>query len=284
MVSVDSSAVSFTCQSVVSQQPAAMQQLSSVIIMCLLLVAQSTLRRSSACVSAFAPPARVQRAQSTTNAKSASRLPAAAASTDEPLLTLEDGLHEDEQTIKKSRFIGLAMNCASWGAAQEFIAQVRADHPKARHVCFGFVAGVNPVQERASDDGEPTGTGGAPIIGAIKGENLSDVVCCVVRYSGGIKLGAGGLIRAYGGTARLALRVGPNKVLIPTSSVRVVTSSSNAGSVYQAIGKFGGSTSDECYNDKGDLEVTLTCESEFMEQLQNDIRDATKGEAIFEDE
>ena len=262
-----------------------MQHLSSVIIMCLLLVAQSTLRRSSACVSAFAPPATVQRAQSTTRAKSASRLPAAAAaSTDEPLVTLEDGLHEDEQTIKKSRFIGLAMNCASWGAAQEFIAQVRADHPKARHVCFGFVAGVNPVQERASDDGEPTGTGGAPIIGAIKGENLSDVVCCVVRYSGGIKLGAGGLIRAYGGTARLALRVGPNKILIPSSSVRVVTSSSNAGSVYQAIGKFGGSTSDECYNDKGDLEVTLTCESEFMEQLQDDIRDATKGEAIFEGE
>ena len=64
----------------------------------------------------------------------------------------------------------------------------------------------------------------------------------------------------------------------------VVTSSSNAGSVYQAIGKFGGSTSDECYNDRGDLEVTLTCETEFMDQLQNDIRDATKGGATFEDE
>lgn len=252
---------------------------STRYIMCLLLVARSALRRPSASVSAFAP---VQRCSS-----QRLRLHASASTTStsgEPLVTLEDGLHEDEQTIKKSRFIGLATNCASWGAAQEFIAQVRADHPKARHVCFGFVAGVNPVQERASDDGEPTGTGGAPIIGAIKGENLSDVVCCVVRYSGGIKLGAGGLIRAYGGTARLALRVGPNKILIPTKSVRVVTSASNAGSVYQAIGKFGGSTSDECYNDKGDLEVTLTCESEFMEQLQNDIQDATKGEAIFEDE
>lgn len=251
-------------------------------MMCLLLVGQTTLRRrSSVCVSAFAPPA--TRTITPVPTKSAASLHATA-SAGEPLVTLEDGLHEDEQTIKKSRFIGLAMNCASWGAAQEFIAQVRADHPKARHVCFGFVAGVNPVQERASDDGEPTGTGGAPIIGAIKGENLSDVVCCVVRYSGGIKLGAGGLIRAYGGTARLALRVGPNKILIPTSSVRVVTSSSNAGSVYQAIGKFGGSTSDECYNDRGDLEVTLTCETEFMEKLQNDIRDATKGEATFEDE
>jgi len=260
-------------------------------IMRLLLVAQSSLRRSSSCVSAFAPPTSTKPAPKSTGTGSSLRQRRpfiittaslhAAAST-EPLVTLEDGLHEDEQTIKKSRFIGLATNCASWGAAQEFIAQVRADHPKARHVCFGFLGGANPVQERASDDGEPTGTGGAPIIGAIKGEALSDVVCCVVRYSGGIKLGAGGLIRAYGGTARLALRVGPNKVLIPSSTVRVVTSASNAGSVYQAIGKFGGSTSDEFYNDSGDLEVTLTCESEFLEQLQNDIRDATKGEAVFD--
>ena len=255
--------------------------LSPFSMMRLLLIAQGTLtlRRSSCRVSAFAPPnanaapAHVKRSSTT--------LHAGASSTEEPLVTLEDGLHEDEQTIKKSRFIGLATNCASWSAAQDFITQVRADHPKARHVCFGFVAGVNPVQERASDDGEPTGTGGAPIVGAIKGENLSDVVCCVVRYSGGIKLGAGGLIRAYGGTARLALRVGPNKVLIPTSSVRVVTSAGNSGGVYQASGKFGGSTSDECYNDSGDFEVTLTCETEFMEQLQNDIRDATKGEATF---
>ena len=248
--------------------------LSPFSMMRLLLIAQGTLRRSSCRVSAFAPPkaAPVKRSGTTLHA---------GASTEEPLVTLEDGLHEDEQTIKKSRFIGLAANCASWGAAQDFIAQVRADHPKARHVCFGFAAGVNPVQERASDDGEPTGTGGAPIVGAIKGENLSDVVCCVVRYSGGIKLGAGGLIRAYGGTARLALRVGPNKVLIPTCSVRVVASASNSGGVYQAIGKFGGSTSDECYSDSGDLTVTLTCETEFMEQLQNDIRDATKGEATF---
>mmetsp|Transcript_16590 Transcript_16590/g.36117 ORF Transcript_16590/g.36117 Transcript_16590/m.36117 type:complete len:264 (+) Transcript_16590:284-1075(+) len=205
----------------------------------------------------------------------------AAASNKESLVTLEDGLHEDEQTIKKSRFIGLATNCASWDDAQTFIASVRADHPKARHVCFGFVAGVNPVQERASDDGEPTGTGGAPIIGAIKGESLSDVVCAVVRYSGGIKLGAGGLIRAYGGTARLALRVGPNKVLIPMSTIRVSTAASNAGCIYQSIQKHGGTASGEEYNDKGDIGVTLVVETQFLNQLKADINDATKGNAVF---
>lgn len=223
----------------------------------------------------------IRRGAGALSLRSGSTITQATASKKEPLITLEDGLHEDEQTIKKSRFIGLATNCAAWDDAQSFIASVRADHPKARHVCFGFVAGVNPVQERASDDGEPTGTGGAPIIGAIKGDNLSDVVCAVVRYSGGIKLGAGGLIRAYGGTARLALRVGPNKVLIPKSTVRVSTAASNAGCIYQSIQKYGGTASGEEYNDRGDIGLTLVVETEFLNQLKADINDATKGDAVF---
>jgi hypothetical protein len=89
-----------------------------------------------------------------------------------------------EQVIKKSRFIGLAKHCNSWDDAQEFVASVWKEHPKARHVCFGFVAGANPVQERSVDDGEPSGTAGVPILGGIKGEGLSDTVCVVVRYFG----------------------------------------------------------------------------------------------------
>jgi len=65
--------------------------------------------------------------------------------------------YEAEQVIKKSRFIGIAKHCKSWGAAQEFIKAVRQEHPKSRHVCFGLVCGTNPVTERCSDDGEPTG-------------------------------------------------------------------------------------------------------------------------------
>lgn len=69
----------------------------------------------------------------------------------------EGGYYEAEQVIKKSRFIGIAKHCSNWGAAQEFIQNVRQEHPKSRHVCFGFVCGTNPVTERCSDDGEPTG-------------------------------------------------------------------------------------------------------------------------------
>jgi hypothetical protein len=79
--------------------------------------------------------------------------------------TLEPGSHQAEMEVKKSKFLGYAQHVETWNEAQAFLQEVRTDHPKARHVCFGFVAGTNPVQERCSDDGEPTGTAGLPILG-----------------------------------------------------------------------------------------------------------------------
>jgi len=105
--------------------------------------------------------------------------------------------------VKKSRFIGIAKQCSTFEDAESFIADVKIEHPKSRHVVFGYV-GCNT--ERSTDDGEPTGTAGSPVLSAVKGEGLSDTGCVVVKYFGGIKLGAGGLIRAYGGAAREVLR------------------------------------------------------------------------------
>lgn len=79
--------------------------------------------------------------------------------------TLAPGLHEAEMEVKKSRFIGYAQHVETWKEAQDFLHVVRAEHPKSRHVAFGFVSGYNPVQERCSDDGEPTGTAGLPVLG-----------------------------------------------------------------------------------------------------------------------
>ena len=83
----------------------------------------------------------------------------------EAMTTLEPGSHDSEMEVKKSRFIGYAKNVETWKDAQEYLEEVKSLHPKCRHACFGFVAGVNPVQERCSDDGEPTGTAGVPILG-----------------------------------------------------------------------------------------------------------------------
>ena len=120
-----------------------------------------------------------------------------------------------------------------------------------------------------------------PILSAIKGEGLSDVLCIVVRYFGGVKLGAGGLIRAYGSTARLVLRSAPTAIHIPKISMRLLTSASNSGAIYATVTKHHGVASDEVYNDAGEVMVTITCDEESGERMKNDIVDATRGGVTF---
>ena len=118
-------------------------------------------------------------------------------------------------------------------------------------------------------------------IGSIRGEELSDTVVVVVRYFGGIKLGAGGLIRAYGGAARLVLREAPVDILIPKSTFKVKVDSQYIGSVYESVATVSGVTSREEYGDDGSLTVTVTCDLEFDDQLRDGLRDATRGSATF---
>ena len=103
---------------------------------------------------------------------------------------------------KKSRFIGYAAEVNSEDEAKAFIAEVAAEHKKARHVAFAYVLSNTA---KSSDDGEPKGTAGLPIYNAITRRGMQNVVVVVVRYFGGILLGKGGLIRAYGKAAGLAL-------------------------------------------------------------------------------
>lgn len=110
-------------------------------------------------------------------------------------------------------------------------------------------------------------------------------MCAVVRYFGGIKLGAGGLIRAYGGAARQVLRDATKETLIPKTSFRTLVPSQNAGSVYDAVAKVGGAASDEEYTAEGDFVVTLTCDLEKEKELRQILTDATRGSVKFlEDE
>jgi thymidylate synthase len=107
-----------------------------------------------------------------------------------------------EITLKKSRFIGYAARAATEDEAKAFIAEIAAEHPKSRHIAFAYVL-INTA--KTNDDGEPKGTAGLPIFNAITRRNLQNVVVVVVRYFGGVLLGKGGLIRAYGKAAGLAI-------------------------------------------------------------------------------
>ena len=108
-------------------------------------------------------------------------------------LTLAAPVHS-ELIIKKSRFIGCVQPMADRASAQKVVAELWAQHPGARHVCWALLAGG---QSAAVDDGEPSGTAGRPMLDVLRHQDLEGVLATVVRYFGGVKLGAGGLVRAY---------------------------------------------------------------------------------------
>ena len=116
----------------------------------------------------------------------------------------KDGQVQEE--IKKSRFICHAKRVYSEEEARNFITAIKKEHYKATHNCSAFIIGERSEIKRTSDDGEPSGTAGVPMLGVLENHNLTNVCVVVTRYFGGIKLGAGGLIRAYAGSVALAVK------------------------------------------------------------------------------
>ena len=123
--------------------------------------------------------------------------------------TLAAPVHSD-LLIKKSRFIGCVQPMADRAGALEVVARLKAEHPGAAHVCWALLAGG---QSAANDDGEPGGTAGRPMLDVLRHQELEGVLATVVRYFGGVKLGAGGLVRAYTDAVAQAL-LGAEKVLL----------------------------------------------------------------------
>ncbi|PWI42685.1 YigZ family protein [Streptomyces sp. ICBB 8177] len=114
-----------------------------------------------------------------------------------------EGVHETE--VNRSRFLCALAPAATEAEAQDFVRRVRAEHPGANHNCFAYVIGADAAVQKASDDGEPGGTAGAPMLQMLMRRDIRYAVAVVTRYFGGVKLGAGGLIRAYGGAVGEAL-------------------------------------------------------------------------------
>ncbi|MGQ5513271.1 YigZ family protein [Streptococcus anginosus] len=116
----------------------------------------------------------------------------------------EDGQVQEE--IKKSRFVCHIKRVTTEDEARNFIQAVKKEHYKATHNCSAFILGERSEMKRSSDDGEPSGTAGVPMLGVLENHQLTNVCAVVTRYFGGIKLGAGGLIRAYAGSVALAIK------------------------------------------------------------------------------
>jgi uncharacterized YigZ family protein len=122
-----------------------------------------------------------------------------------------------ELIIKKSRFIACVQPMADRAGAQKVVAQLRAEHPGAAHVCWALLAGG---QSAAVDDGEPSGTAGRPMLDVLRHQDLEGVLATVVRYFGGVKLGAGGLVRAYTDSVAQALLKAEKIAIIRQRSLR----------------------------------------------------------------
>lgn len=117
------------------------------------------------------------------------------------------GYLEREMEVKKSRFIAQVYPVSSRDEVREHVARAHQDYPDARHVCWAYQIGRpgSAAEAAMNDDGEPSGTAGKPILNVIQHKDMGDVLVIVVRYFGGIKLGAGGLVRAYAGAAESVL-------------------------------------------------------------------------------
>jgi uncharacterized YigZ family protein len=187
----------------------------------------------------------------------------------------------DEIIINKSRFIGYTMPIESEKDALDFIDKIKTEHRDATHNVYAYVLGESNNVQKFSDDGEPSGTAGIPVLEVIKKEDLRNVVVVVTRYFGGIKLGAGGLIRAYTKGAKIGLEAGiiVEKVLHHKLKVRI--SYSLYGMMENFLNTQGYIVDDIQYDDAVNIYVYVKFSE--VERFINTVRDMTSGNADIED-
>ena len=136
-----------------------------------------------------------------------------------------------ELVIKKSRFIGWVIPVTHPNDMQTFLSQLQQQHPKARHICSGFRIGHHNITEGFSDDGEPKGTAGMPILKVLQHNQLSNCAVFIVRYFGGIKLGTGGLQRAYSDSTAQAIQSIELIPMIDMLQIQIECSHHHEGSI-----------------------------------------------------
>ncbi|NTF46545.1 YigZ family protein [Rhizobium rhizogenes] len=181
------------------------------------------------------------------------------------------------QEIKRSRFVATAAPVMNMEAAKEFIAQYSV--ADANHNCWAWRIGQN---YRFSDDGEPSGTAGKPILQAIDGLELDMVAVVVTRWFGGTLLGSGGLIRAYGGTASICLQAAETREIVPTVAMSIgVPFSDLALLKARLLAQSGVQISDERFTGSGAI-LGVTVATSVAEQVIGNIRDLTSGRATID--
>ncbi len=164
-----------------------------------------------------------------------------------------------EEEIKKSIFITYLARTSSVDDAKAFVAEIKAKHSDARHNCWGFVAGrpEDSMKWGFSDDGEPSGTAGKPILAQLSGSGIGEITAVVTRYYGGVRLGTGGLVKAYGGGVQQALKLIETEEKRITDTVILHCDYNLVSLVETLLSQFEGIQVDAQYSDKVVMSVEL---------------------------
>ena len=183
--------------------------------------------------------------------------------------------YQHEIIIEKSRFICTLKKVSTEEEAQDFIKETRKKYWDATHNCSAYIVGENTAAQRSNDDGEPSGTAGLPMLEVLRKNNLHNVAAVVTRYFGGIKLGAGGLIRAYGHAAVLGLNEASILEMTPFQEVAITISYELLASVEHWIRQKEIRSTEPDYADQVTLHLLLPPSEQ--EQLLRELTDLTSA-------
>lgn len=187
---------------------------------------------------------------------------------------------EAEIVEKKSRFIATVKPIKSEEEALTFIEGLKKKYWNATHNCSAYVIGKQFQIQRCSDDGEPSGTAGRPMLDVLLGEEIHDVAVVVTRYFGGTLLGTGGLVRAYSGSVQAGLAASRVITKMHGQKLEVQTDYTGLGKIQYILGQRGLTILNSVYTDKVELEVLLP--DAEIQTVQAEIREGTNGQAKME--
>jgi uncharacterized YigZ family protein len=187
-----------------------------------------------------------------------------------------------EERIEHSRFIATLDHAASVDDAKDMINGVRGEFPDATHHGFAYVVGPpgSTATTGSSDDGEPAGTAGRPMLKVLLNCGLGDVVVVVTRYYGGIKLGKGGLVRAYSGSVQHALRDAPTRERVDEIDARALVPYAMIDGVRRALSRHGVTVTGELFGEQ--VALAMRVPEDRIDALQRDLADLSGGSVRLE--
>ena len=187
-----------------------------------------------------------------------------------------------EQTIKRSRFIASVGHTPGVEEAKAFIEQIKAEFEDARHTCWAYCAGAAGSTDRigASDDGEPHGTAGRPMLTAVTHSGIGEVTVVVTRYFGGILLGTGGLVKAYQSSVKMALEGVPTRVRTKTKRIKFSVEHRFVNQVLRKIEAVNGRILEKNFDMGADFDVEIP--EDLAETFAKELEELTRGALLIE--